>query len=303
LKKPGPAENRIALASGDYGLIVAPQRGGSILAFTWRDRPLLRAAAGPGILDVACFPIVPYSNRISAGTFILNGKLVTLAPNFPAVDPRSPLHGSGWLSDWAIAGQTASSLQLVHWYPGGEWPWAYRADMSYVLDADGLTAHLRLTNLAAEPMPAGLGFHPYFPRSTATRYMGRHQGEWQTDSSGLPTTLKLTDCTIDWWDGKPVCSRPVDTVYTGRDGYQHVVWPDQSLALRIDCTENLSCTSVYVPQDADWFCAEPVSHMTDAVNRQEDGAAMATLQPGDTLEAAMRLQAHMLASPHEMSAV
>ncbi|NML92861.1 aldose 1-epimerase [Novosphingobium olei] len=294
--------DRIELCCSDYGLIAEPSRGGSILAFTWGGQHLLREAKGLGILDAGCFALVPYSNRIGGGQFIWNGRHVTIAPNFPAVDPHNPIHGRGWLSDWTIAGRTPSTLLLEHTYPGGDWPWRYRAALSYALDDDGLTARLALTNLASDPMPAGLGFHPYFPRSDATRYLGLHRGEWQTDSGGLPTKLKVKDGAADWWCGEPVGSRPVDTVYSGREGVLQVIWPDRNLALVIASTPNLSCTAVYVPPDADWFCVEPVSHMTNALNHPASVDAMANLQPGETLEATMRLQARPLRADHPVGA-
>ena len=182
-------ETTFELAAGDYRLVVAPSRGGSILSFEWRGQPLMRESAGSTILDVACFPLVPYSNRISGGRFHWNGHPVLLSPNLPAVDPRNPLHGFGWVSEWTVLAKTRKALRIEHRYPGGAWPWSYRAELVYMLTDGGLTARLALSNLAAEPMPAGLGFHPYFPRNSATRYLGLHRGEWQNDAEGLPVAL------------------------------------------------------------------------------------------------------------------
>ncbi|WP_281421656.1 aldose 1-epimerase [Aquisediminimonas profunda] len=284
-------EARIEIASGDYRLTVAPSRGGSILAFEWRGQQLMREAAGPEILDVACFPLVPFSNRIVSGRFDWQGRPVSLSPNLPAVDPYNPLHGYGWLSEWIVSEVTYDTLRLHQLYLGKEWPWPYRAELVYALDDGGLTSRLALSNLADEAMPAGLGFHPYFPRTSATRYLGLHYGEWQSDASGLPTTLDERDRAIDWWNGAAVGTRNVDTVYAGRIGALQLFWPDRNLAVQIDCSENLSLTSVYVPHSADWFCVEPVSHMTGAVNRQEVSGAISVLQPNDAMVAEMRLQA------------
>jgi len=286
---------RIAIAAGDYRLTAAPGRGGSILALTWREQQVLREAAGADVLDVGCFPLVPWSNRIAGGRFDWNGRAITLSPNFPTVDPRNPLHGFGWLSEWTVTEAVADLLRMEHVCPGGEWPWAYRAELVYALGDAGLTSRLALTNLAAEPMPAGLGFHPYFPRSAETCYLGLHRGEWESGTDGLPIRLDERERAIDWWNGKAVGARAVDTVYTGRECALLLCWPDRGLALRIDCSDNLSCTSVYVPEGADWFCVEPVSHITDAVNRARDRAGdkdgMVVLQAGETMVAELRWQA------------
>lgn len=287
-------EARSEIAADEYRLVAAPTRGGSILSFEWRDQPLMRRAAGPGILDVACFPIVPYSNRIAGGRFSWNGRTVTLAPNFPAVDSINPLHGPGWLSAWSLAEATGNALRLFHDYSGPDWPWAYRAELSYSLGECGLTARLAVTNCAEEPMPAGLGFHPYFPRTASTRYLGLHRGEWCRDSSGLPTKLDRRSRAIDWWDGAAVNARAIDTVYSDREGPLQIQWPDRNLAARIDCSNNLSLTSVFAPEGMNWFCVEPVSHMTDALNRAGSEYTMAVLQSGETMVAEMGLRAAAL---------
>lgn len=287
-------ESGIELAAGDYRLTAAPSRGGSILTFEWRGQSLMRPATGPGILDVACFPIVPFSNRIAGGRFAWNGRQVTIAPNLPEVDPDNPLHGFGWLSEWVVASATGDGLRLVLSYPGQEWPWPHCAELAYELDAEGLTARLALSNLAGEPMPAGLGFHPYFPRTSSTLYHGLHRGEWQEGGDGLPTSLLVRETVTDWWLGEPVGTREVDTVYVDRDGTMQISWPERGLVLEIDCSDNLRLTSVYVPGGADWFCVEPVSHMTDALNRAGHGGAMTVLQPNETVVAEMRMRASAL---------
>lgn len=285
-------EARFELASADYRLTVAPSRGGSILAFTWRGRPLLRESMGPDILDAACFPLVPYSNRIAGGRFKWLGREVQLTPNYPSVDPVNPLHGTGWLADWSVLDAMGETLLLEHVYPGGEWPWAYRARLSYALGPSGLTARLELTNLSADPMPGGLGFHPYLPRDSSTRYCGLHAGEWQNDAQVLPSALQQRDHAVDWWAGAPVGTRPVDTVYTGREGPLEVYWPERELTVRLDCSDELALTSVFVPASMDWFCIEPVTHMTDALNRAgAQGGAMSSIAPGATCSAEMCLVA------------
>lgn len=249
----------------------------------------MRETTGPGILDVACFPLVPFSNRIADGRFTWQGKAVALPPNAPAVDPRHPLHGYGWLAAWDVAEAQPGHVRLVHELSDDAWPWPYRAQLDYVLDPDGLTARLALTNPGGEAMPGGLGFHPYFPRARTTRYHGLHRGEWRNGADPIPAKLDARAEAIDWWGGQPVGTRPVDTVYTGREGLLEIGWPDRAMTLTIAPSSALSCTTLYVPGDADWFCVEPVSHATDAVNPHPGGEPMAALVPGAKMTARMRL--------------
>jgi aldose 1-epimerase len=178
------------LAFDEYRLVVAPGMGGSLVRFDWRGLPILRPSPGTNILDVACFPIVPFSNRIANGRFDWQGRRVGIAPNFPGSNHPHPLHGFGWLSSWHVSDSSRTTAVLEHVYPGGEWPWPYRAELVYALDERGLRASLSLTNLADTAMPAGVGFHPYFPRDTGTIYRGLHCGEWRNDGDCLPLSLE-----------------------------------------------------------------------------------------------------------------
>lgn len=251
----------------------------------------MRPACGPSILDVACFPLVPFSNRIAGGRFSAAGTEVRLAPNFPGGGDSHPLHGFGWLAEWGVLTQDSASATLEHAYPGGEWPWPYRACQSFRLHDEGLEMTLSLTNLADSPMPAGLGFHPYFSRTDKTLYGGMHRGEWLNDEDCLPRFLALRDEPADWWEGKPVAAREVDTVYTGREGPLVIDWPERGLELTMVPSANLAFTVVYTPRHADYFCVEPVTHMTDAVNRDRPDRGLVWLERGETLTVGLSMTA------------
>src|SRR4051794_16374888 len=99
-------ETPVTLFAGRLRLELKPSIGGSISAFEWIAgdcaRPILRECNSPleNVLDAACFPLVPYANRIRGGRFTFRGHEVRIAPNMPG-DP-SPLHGQGWLNPWRV---------------------------------------------------------------------------------------------------------------------------------------------------------------------------------------------------------
>jgi aldose 1-epimerase len=136
-------------------------------------------------------------------------------------------------------------------------------------------------------MPAGLGFHPYFPRTTTTCYIGMHRGAWQTGSDGLPQSLNDGPGVRDWWDGKPVGDIVADTVFTGRQGTLDVIWPERDLRMIISPSDNLDHTVVYTPENADYFCVEPVTHATNAINASDPDRRMRHLEPGESLTASV----------------
>ncbi len=281
----------LELEAGEYRLVLDPERGGSVARFDWRGEALMRPTCGPSIVDTACFPLVPFSNRIAHGRFAASGRQVGIAPNMPDSDHPHPLHGFGWLTEWQVVSQDACSAALEHVYPGGEWPWPYRAVQSFSLRPAGLTMTLALQNLAESPMPAGLGFHPYFLRAPGTLYRGLHRGEWQNSDDCLPLALEEKAHPADWWDGQAIGSRAVDTVYTGREGGLRIEWPRRGIALAIEPSENLGFTVVFTPPGAEYFCVEPVSHMTDAVNSSRGDSGLAWLEPSASMIAHMTLRA------------
>ena len=160
----------IDLRAGDYRLVLEPARGGSVARFDFGEEALFRPTCGPSVLDTACFPLVPFSNRIAQGVFHAGGQDVRLAPNFPGAPHPHTLHGFGWLCEWQVIEASANRALLRHAYVAGEWPWDYVAEQRFDLSDRGLTHRLTICNRGNSPMPAGLGLHPEYPhRQTARR--------------------------------------------------------------------------------------------------------------------------------------
>lgn len=287
----------LRLEVGDYRLAVQPARGGSVARLDWRDVPMFRRGHGPSILDVASFPLVPFCNRIAHGSFRFGGHMVRLAPNLPGGGHPHPLHGFGWLSDWEVVIQAEDRMLLRHDHHGGEWPWAYRAEQELILSSEGLRHAISVESRSREPMPAGLGLHPYMPRNARTRLDARHRTEWSTGADGLPFAADEGEGPRDWWNGAPVDARAVDAVYGGRAGPMRVIWPDLGAAIVIEPSPELPFTHVYAPPGADFLCVEPVSHVPDAVNRPEspETTGLRQLAPGERLSAHVDFRAEALA--------
>lgn len=283
----------IAINHGPFTLLADPATGGSVAALDWHGAPLLRRQVVPGVLGSGCFPLVPFSNRIAGSAFTWAGRRIALPPNHPDNPAEPAMHGLGWRLPWQVADTAPGRLDLVLAVPAGDWPWPFTAQQRFALDDAGATFTLALINHGDTPMPAGLGFHPFFPRDARTRLEGLHRGEWQVDAARLPTTLDERATAIDWWAGRPVAARLVDTVYTGRNGPLRIIWPDAGTGLAIMPDPVLAFTTIYVPGDADYFCAEPVSHITDGFNRPDSG--IRALSPGARLAVTMRLEPFRLA--------
>lgn len=280
----------LRLRLGRVSLDISPERGGGIVAFRHDEQPVFCDARGDAPTDLACVALLPFANRIANGRFLVDGAVARL-PCLPG--EAHALHGQGWLLPWHVeaVGADHASLSLTH--DAGDWPWQYEASQTFTLDAGGYCHTIALTNRSDRAMPAGMGLHPWFPRTARTCLTGRHRGEWQTGPDKLPARFVDGGQAIDWWKGAPVATRLVDRCYGGRSDDLCIDWPERGLSLSIAPSRELAFTQVYVPQDADFFCVEPVSHMPDAINRSGD-TGLKWLAPGETLAARVSFQVKRL---------
>ena len=289
------SETILNLSAGQLRLELSPSVGGAISAFEWvgrdRARPILRECHRPlgKVLDAANFPLVPYVNRIRGGRFIFRGRQVHIAPNM-AGDP-SPLHGQGWLNPWQVdrAGERHSSLSFRH--EPGEWPWAYEARQHFVLDDHSLNLTLTCRNTDVEPMPCGLGQHPYFPCGPATRLDTKVTQAWTIDEKVLPVEKVPADGRYDLSD-RLICGQDLDNGFAGWGGEAKMSDPEWPYELRLT-SPDARFFQVYSPTAGGIFVAEPVTHANAALNAPEEQWAelgMRVLDPGQEMSLAMRLE-------------
>jgi aldose 1-epimerase len=181
---------------------------------------------------------------------------------------------------------------LEHRHTPDAWPWAFRAVQRFALTAGGLDLELSLTNESDALMPAGLGWHPYFPRTPQATLTARVTDLWLTDAESLPVDRVPPPRDRDPGQGLAVDRVPLDNAFAGWDGRALIAWPEHGARLRLAAPPPLQILIVYTPPDRPFFCAEPVSHLTDAFNLAGGGlpdTGMLVLEPGETLRAALTL--------------
>ena len=271
-------------------LELLPELGGAIAALTCDGVPLLRPTpdGADDALQTACFPLVPFANRIAQGRVVFGGRQATLPPNLAG--HAHALHGDGWRGAWSVERATADHAVLAFAPAVGAWPWPYVARQSFRLDPHGLTIRLEMINTDSEPAPAGLGFHPYFPNSGRARLTAQVDGIWLTDDEHLPTRHVANWFLADWRRGTEVAGeRLIDHCHTGWTGEALIDLGE--VRLRLKASPELGLLHVYAPPGEDFFCVEPVSHRPDALNAADPvGAGLRLLAPGETLSAEMRIE-------------
>jgi aldose 1-epimerase len=283
------------LTRGPLSLRLAPARGGAIASFeccavSGGNRAIFRPldACDPSPAAPASFPLVPFVNRVRNGVFSFRGRRVTLVRNMPP-DP-SPLHGQGWLAAWDVERLGPDCAELVYRHPPGEWPWAYEARQVFALDDKGLSLDLACTNCSDEPMPCGLGQHPYFPCTPATRLDTGVESVWTIDEHVLPVEKLPATGRYDLRD-RLVCGQDLDHGFGGWSG--RAVFSDPSLPFRIEISSpDARFFQLYSPASGGLFVAEPVTHANAALNEPEESWAelgLRVLEPGETMNLTMRV--------------
>jgi aldose 1-epimerase len=275
----------VRLAAHDWMLDLLPELGGSIGALRHAGREVLRPApvATRDVLETGCFPLVPYANRIAHGCFQVGGTAYRLPLNF-GEHPHS-LHGSGWQAQWRTGEAGAGHATLIHEHDASAgWPWRYRAEQRFELMPGAFRIELAVTNDDPSAMPAGLGLHPYFPIEDGTRLAFRASSVWLSDETMLPTVPVPPDTFGDWTAPREIAGTTlIDNAYEGWTGALRIDQPWGGVEL---VGETAGVLHLYRPPGERFFCAEPVSHLPDAVNR----GGLPMLAPGGTRTLAMTIR-------------
>ncbi len=263
----------IRLNNARLGVEILPGAGAGIARFTWsgRGEPLALMRTGDltkttpdGRLDtnqLACYPLVPWSNRIAEGGFTVDGHRVALSAN--RHDEPFPIHGSGWQRDWkaqTVSGHEAL-LVLDETTPDG---WAYRASLRYLLREDTLHVELRVTNTGKTTMPFGLGLHPFFPcHGEATLLAPASEVGMTEGDSPLPVAFVDLPPAWDFHRDKALPDG-LNHGFRGWNGEAVISWP--CLGLHLHMEADVDAFVMYTPADEDFFCFEPVDHAINAVH-------------------------------------
>jgi aldose 1-epimerase len=296
-------DDAVELVAGNARVEVNGAVGGALASFTLGGVDVLRPTPA-GTRDVrahACYPLVPYSNRIADASLAFHGRTYRLARNFG--DHPHAIHGVGWQQPWAIVAHDATSALLAFDHaPVGDaanaWPWPLRAMQSLSLHADRATggAVLTLTLTIANPgtaaFPFGLGWHPFFVRGAATRLGFRARGMWKTDATRLPTMHAVGPLAFGFDPAREPGGETIDNVFTDWDGEATLSDADRRIAVAVRADRAAAFLVVYAPEGRPFLALEPVTHMADAFNRAahgEQGTGTRTLRPGGAYSCTMQI--------------
>jgi aldose 1-epimerase len=252
--------DRLRLRAPGVDVVVDLRLGGRIASFRVDGIELLRTE-GFGPIHWGSYPMVPYAGRVRDATFTFQGRRHDL----PATMPPHAIHGTVLDRRWTVVGDGEIAIDL-----GPDWPFQGRAVQRFEIDADALTVTLELW--AEEPMPASIGWHPWFLRRpagapNAVEVELDAGSMYVRDAAGITTAQRI-----------PQPPGPWDDCFTDLRRSPVLRWPGfLELTIESECREWVVYT---VPEDA--VCVEPQTAPPDVVNRDP-----VIVEPGRPLSATM----------------
>ncbi|MDO1527604.1 aldose 1-epimerase [Fulvimonas sp. R45] len=268
------------LTHGRLRARILPEAGGALTGFDYRkgaDRvPLMRPfepsatfrGKEPDPNQLACYPLLPWSNRIAHGGFVVDGRRVTLEANRD--DDPYPIHGSGWQRAWQVLSCNGREARLVLDERAKD-AYAYRANLHYLLHADALEVMLEVTNTGEHTLPFGLGLHPFFPRHRDTTLRAPAARVWLNDGRS-PLPVECVDVPPAWnFDNARPLPDGLNHGFHAWSGDAVIGWPAHGLRLQV--AADVDAFVLYTPAGEDFFCFEPVDHAINAVHLPGGAAA------------------------------
>ena len=220
--------------------------------------------------------LYPWANRLSAKTYDVDGKTITLAPDAYGVRPDNnglPIHGllaayPGWRAQ-QVAGQTLTAeldfgaQKELH----ASFPFPHLVELTIELSDRTLTVSTTVTPTTDTAVPLAYGYHPYL------QLPGVPRPEWQIempkmrhmilDETGIPTGATAE---------RPASAEPLgDKVFD--DGFDQVA--DGAMfavsgggrRLEVRFERGYPAAQVFAPAGETVICFEPMAAPTDAMRR------------------------------------
>ena len=139
-------------------------------------------------------------------------------------------------------------------------------------------------------MPCGLGQHPFFHCSPATRIATQVSDVWTIDADVLPVEKIPATGKYDLAD-RAVCGLGLDHGFGGWGGTASLSDPAWPFTIAMT-SPDASFFQLYSPASGGLFVAEPVTHANAALNAPEEewpSLGMRVLGPGERMALTMRL--------------
>lgn len=280
---------RVFLRDGALTIGIAPECGGSVTHFDfWLHdtivhilRPAVEPRAGSKCaLGASSFVLVPYGGRLREGQFTFDGRNYRLPLN--ALPERHTSHGDGWTRPWVLT-HLDRRTAVMALEPDASAPLPYHCTQTVSIRADRVQIELSVRNAGIHRMPVGLGLHPYFANRSLATVKANMPVRWLWDHEMMPLSTERNPFTASLLRGRNVSRLPIAAEYADWDGRAMIDWPTQRVRVQLTTDPPLKHVVMWIPGGESFFCFEPISHATDALNdypAHPSGEDFVFLQPG-----------------------
>ena len=262
--------------------------------------------------------LAPFPNRIRKGKYSYAGRSYQLPCNEAG---KNAIHGFVIDRRWHVTGQGGSTEEGA-WVRGelqisrdradyqDLWPEDFLVAFTYRLKGPTLQTDIEIENPGSQPLPFGLGTHPYF------RFPIEGAGSQLADCeivSPMRQYAELIECLPtgqvydvtpenDLHHGMRFDQRSFDGAFTGaaasNDGLVTHLLRDHlaGVELAIQHSMQFGYVVIYTPPHRQAICIEPYTCLTDAINltSSELDTGLWHLQPGERRTLTIRYEARRL---------
>ena len=263
--------------------------------------------------------LFPFPNRIRDGRFTANGRTFELPLNDSAkanaihgFTPRNPwrvLDTTAGADEATITGQFRLSVDLPDSLP--LWPGDCSLTLTYRLSRSALRVDAVVDNPGPDPLPFGLGYHPYFRLPTAPDaavddlILTTTAGTLWPVADGLPTGEEVpVPEVLNFHAGRPVGPLVLDHLLGGigagapdADGLSTVAAVSHPTApgrVTIDVGPAFRKQVLFTPAHRKAVAIEPYTCVTDAANLRDTvpDSGWLELLPGKSAKLSVRYEWH-----------
>ena len=285
--------------------------------------------AGNKVFSFGGAILAPYANRVTGREVPgareietrIGGKTVRLPRNWGGRTPGAAQYAMhGLILDTPVPYEQSSPDRVAGRLDagdfGGHWPSRTELAFAWRLDGGALALEIIARNVGDEPLPIGLGWHPYFAIPSGRRDQARlrlpaaQRVEVGDYDQVLPTGRLLptagTAYNFNGQDGAALGDLYLDDCFTGlaRENGRAVVElldPAAGVGLRITSpTPQVQAIQVYAPPGDGFVAIEPQFNLADPFNDiwpAGVNTGMARLAPGEILTYQVRVEPFPLRNP------
>lgn len=278
---------QVTFSNGTIEVVVLPEVGARIHRLRAFGHDLLRTPADPAEhardpFYWGAYVMAPWCNRIEAGEVRVGTSRIAVPSNFP---DGSAIHGLVYARPWERRADGGLGVRC----DGDGWPWAYEVGLAVEVVDQAVRIDLALANTSDEPMPAGIGIHPWFlrPLLVAIRADAVHPSNTDTRPEPEPVhgPFDLRDVG-EMADG-------LDATWTDlAEPPVELRWPELCIRATMRVTSPTRFVVAASLGGIDAIAVEPETHAPQGLRRLLNGepGGLAMLEPGGVLRLGVELE-------------